>query len=453
MGNDSELDKTVMSLCEKSLKNSGFDVMEYSRYQVKQGLRNADGTGVIAGLTRLCNVHGYVLNEGERAPVDGRLVYRGYDLDDIVNGFISENRFGFEEAVYLLLTGELPDAAELAEFHAMLAMEGELPKNFIHDIIMRSPSDNIMNILARSVLALYSYDSRAEDQTIENVMRQSVKLIATLPKMMVAAYESKLYAIDNKNMHFYKPDANRSLAENILLMLRSDQRYTENEARLLDLCMVLHADHGGGNNSSFAVRTLTSALTDTYSAIAAGIGSLKGFRHGGANRKVTDMLDNIKCNVKDPDDKDEIQTVLEKIVHREAGDGTGLIYGIGHAVYTLSDPRARMLKSRLAGLAIGTEHESEFKIACHVEELAPQVLRRNKGNSINLCANVDLYSGITYRTLGIPDELFTPMFCISRVAGWCAHRIEELTTPGSKIIRPAYKPAQPEMGYAPLASR
>lgn len=443
----------ITEILKHNRDNGAFDPAEFSRYQVKPGLRNADGTGVVAGLTRICNVHGYVVNEGERAPIAGRLIYRGYDVEQLVKGFLAQDRFGFEETAYLLLAGQLPTEAELTRFHALLMQDAELPKHFIQDIILRSPSENIMNVLSRAVLALYSYDPEAESFSPEAALRQSIRLIAAMPKMMVAAYESKLYAIDNKDMHFHKHDETRSVAENILMMLRDDRQYTHREATLLDLCMVLHADHGGGNNSTFTVRTLTSALTDTYSAISAGIGSLKGFRHGGANYKVTEMLDGIRRAVRHPADKAEIAAALANIVNRQAGDGSGLIYGIGHAVYTISDPRARTLKQLLYELTPGTPQEETFQIACAVEELAPDILRRKKGDNINLCANVDLYSGITYRLLGIPEELITPMFCVSRVVGWCAHRIEELTMPVSRIIRPAYKSIQPEREYVSISER
>ena len=453
MEQDNLQNDIITGILTQNRDNGAFDPAEFSRYQVKPGLRNADGTGVVAGLTRICNVHGYLVNEGERAPIEGRLIYRGYDVEALANGFLSQDRFGFEETIYLLLSGQLPNEQELSGFHALLMQDAELPKHFIQDIILRSPAENIMNVLSRAVLALYSYDPEAESFSPKTVLRQSVRLIAAMPKMMVAAYEAKLYAIDNKDMHFHKHDETKSIAENILMMLRNDRKYTEQEAKLLDLCLVLHADHGGGNNSTFTVRTLTSALTDTYSAISAGIGSLKGFRHGGANYKVSEMLDGIRNSISNPADKAEIQAALEQIVSRQAGDGSGLVYGIGHAVYTLSDPRAKMLKAHLAELTPGTPQEETFQIACAVEELAPEILRRKKGDNINLCANVDLYSGITYQLLGIPEELFTPLFCVSRVAGWCAHRMEELTMPASKIIRPAYKSIQAERAYIPLEER
>ena len=453
MEQDNLQNDIITGILTQNRDNGAFDPAEFSRYQVKPGLRNADGTGVVAGLTRICNVHGYLVNEGERAPIEGRLIYRGYDVEALANGFLSQDRFGFEETIYLLLSGQLPNEQELSGFHALLMQDAELPKHFIQDIILRSPAENIMNVLSRAVLALYSYDPEAESFSPKTVLRQSVRLIAAMPKMMVAAYEAKLYAIDNKDMHFHKHDETKSIAENILMMLRNDRKYTEQEAKLLDLCLVLHADHGGGNNSTFTVRTLTSALTDTYSAISAGIGSLKGFRHGGANYKVSEMLDGIRNSNSNPADKAEIQAALEQIVSRQAGDGSGLVYGIGHAVYTLSDPRAKMLKAHLAELTPGTPQEETFQIACAVEELAPEILRRKKGDNINLCANVDLYSGITYQLLGIPEELFTPLFCVSRVAGWCAHRMEELTMPASKIIRPAYKSIQAERAYIPLEER
>lgn len=441
----------VLELTQKNRHNSEFDPEEFTRFQVKRGLRNADGTGVVAGLTRICNVHGYLLNEGERSPIDGRLVYRGYSLNDIAEGFLSEKRFGFEEVAYLLLSGELPTPAVLRDFCSQLAEGSELPKGFLQDIILRAPSRDIMNVLQRAVLALYSYDDLAEDQSVANVMRQCLSIIAAMPKMMVAAYEAKLYAIDNQDMHFFKHDIKLSVAENILKMLRPNQTYTPEEARLLDLCLAVHADHGGGNNSTFTVRTLTSASTDTYSAIAAGIGSLKGFRHGGANRKVSDMLEDISKNVNDPDDEEEFTTYLEKIVAKQAGDGSGLIYGMGHAVYTLSDPRAVLLKGMLGSIAAGTEHQRDFKIASLVEKLAPAVLKKKRGGTGVTSANVDLYSGITYKTLGLPPELFTPMFCVSRTVGWCAHRLEELS--GGRIVRPAYKSVQPEALYLPIEKR
>lgn len=443
---------TIQFLCEEFRKYNRIDTGLFQRFDVKRGLRNADGTGVLAGLTLICNVHGYVMNENEKQPIDGELIYRGINIRDLIAGCNAQGRYGFEETVWLLLFGKLPTAEQLAMFQQVLAECRELPRGFTEDMIIKAPSSNIMNKLARSVLALYSYDDRAEDNSLENLIRQSVELIARMPSIMVNAYQVKRRAFDHESMYFHPCDPAHSTAQSILSTLRADRAFSEGEARLLDLCLILHAEHGGGNNSTFACRALTSSGTDTYSAIAAAIGSLKGPRHGGANIKVMEMLGFIKEGVRDWNDDDEIAAFLSKIMARQAGDGSGLIYGIGHAVYTKSDPRAIILKDNAMNLAKKTGFDKEFALLQAVERLAPQVFAKAKGDAKAVCANVDLYSGLIYQMLGIPPELYTPLFAISRTAGWCAHRIEESLT-GGRIMRPAYKSIARENAYLPLEER
>jgi len=439
-------------LCGELCKNNRITAEDYAGFQnVKRGLRNSDGTGVVAGLTRICNVHGYVMDEGEKMPVDGRLIYRGIDIMDIVKGCESEDRFGFEEVVWLLLFGDLPTAEQLSLLREVIESTRELPDSFTEDMIMKAPSPNVMNKLARSVLALYSYDENAEDPSIENNLRQSIQLIARMPTIMVAAYEVKRHYYDHRSMYLHPAKPGHSIAENILYTIRADKQFTDKEAKMLDLCLMLHAEHGGGNNSTFATRVLTSSGTDIYSAIAAGIGSLKGPKHGGANHKVMEMLDCIEENV--PELTDAAMTdFINKIMDKDAGDGSGLIYGMGHAVYTKSDPRAVLLKSKAIEMASGTDYEREFKILDAVERLTPGIFRERKHTTQTICANVDLYSGLVYRMLNIPPDIYTPLFAISRTAGWCAHRIEELIS-GDKIIRPAYKSISETRDYVPLESR
>lgn len=443
---------TLTSLCDEFKKNNRIDPAKFEQFDVKRGLRNADGSGVMAGLTLICNVHGYVINEGERSPVEGRLIYRGIDIQELVSGSISEDRFGFEETVWLLLFGKLPTASQLQNFTDLLSECRELPEYFAEDMIIKAPSPNIMNKLARSVLALYSYDSNPDEISMENVLRQSVELIAMLPTIMAYAFQVKRRHYDKESMYFHPMIHGLSTSETILHTIRADTNYTKEEARLLDLCLMLHAEHGGGNNSTFASRVLSSSGTDTYSAIAAAIGSLKGPRHGGANIKVMQMLEFIKQGVKDWNDDDEIALFLEKMINKEAGDGSGLIYGMGHAVYTLSDPRAVILKKSAFDLAEKKGLGDEFRLLEAVERLTPGVFARVKGNDKAMCANVDLYSGLVYRTLGIREELFTPLFAVARMPGWCAHRIEEILT-GGRIIRPAYKAIAKQQNYIPMAKR
>ena len=439
-------------LCEEYGKYNHIDPAAFERYQVKRGLRNADGTGVMAGVTNICNVHGYIVDEGERTPVDGQLIYRGVNVEDLVSGCKREDRYGFEEAVYLLLFGNLPTKSQLIEFRTLLAQTRELPDTFTEDMILKAPSPNIMNKMARSVLALYSYDDNADDTSLENVIRQSIELIARMPTIMVSAYQAKRRFYDRKSMYFHPPRAEHSIAQTILYTMRSDKVFTEEEAKLLDMCMILHAEHGGGNNSPFATRVLTSSGTDTYAAIAAGIGALKGPLHGGANAKVMEMLGYIKENVKDWHNDDEIAEYLSKLLRKEAGDRSGKIYGMGHAVYTKSDPRARILKANAMRMAENSEYAEEFKLLEAVERLAPQAFSAVKGDKKMICANVDLYSGMVYKILRIPPELYTPLFATSRIGGWCAHRVEELLT-GGRIIRPAYKAISHLKEYVPLEDR
>ncbi len=439
------------SLCEQVKEQNHIPLEYFSNYEVKRGLRNADGTGVVAGITNICNVHGYVLNEGERMPVEGELTYRGYDVCDLVNGSYGQGRFGFEETVFLLLFGRLPTAEQAALFSELLSSHRDLPGDFAEDMIIKAPSPNIMNKLASSVLALYSYDHRADDTSVENALRQCVHLIAMLPTIVGYAYQVKRRYYDKESMYFHPLLPGLSTSETVLRTIRASGTYTEEEALLLDLCLMLHAEHGGGNNSAFATRVLTSSGTDTYAAIAAAIGSLKGPRHGGANLKVTEMMNDIKAHVHDVTDDDEVAAYLAKISRREAGDGSGLIYGMGHAVYTLSDPRAVILKREAARMAEKNGFGDDFRLLDAVERLTPAVIKA-KGNNKTVCANVDMYSGLVYRSLGISEELFTPLFATARIAGWCAHRMEELLT-GGRIIRPAYKPAVRKRTYLPLETR
>ena len=440
-------------LCDAYRKNNFIDPEVSEKLGVKRGLRNADGTGVLAGLTNICDVIGYQRDENNNIiPIDGKLIYRGIDLNDIVNEEITQDRFLFEEVAWLLLFGSLPNKETLDNFRRILETHRELPDGFAETQIMEAPSPNLMNKMARSVLAMYSYDEEAENTSLENVIKQSINLIAEMPSMMVYAYQTKKHAYDHESLYFHYPKPGLSTAENILAMYRLDQNYTREEARLLDLCMVVHADHGGGNNSAFTTRVLSSTGTDTYSAIASAILSLKGPKHGGANLMVMKQLDEILANVKDVHSDEEMKDYLTKIINKEAGDHSGLIYGIGHAVYTKSDPRAQILKKHSKDLAYEKGMQREYDCLCQIEKLAPVVFKELKGSTKNVCANVDLFSGLVYRILGISEELFTPIFAISRVAGWCAHRMEEVEF-ANRIIRPAYKYVGDEKQYISLDKR
>ncbi len=445
-------EQTKKSLSERITDGNRIDPKYYQRYDVKRGLRNADGTGVVAGITNICNVHGYVMNEGEKQNIEGELYYRGYNINDIVSSIESEERFGFEEVVYLLLMGTLPTSEQLRSFNAAISLNRELPDGFFEDMMLKAPSRDIMNKIARSILALYSYDESPETKTPEDELMTAISIIAKLPVIVASAYQVKRRCYDGKTMYMHQVRPEETTAETLLSLLRFDRAFTYEEARLLDLILMLHAEHGGGNNSAFACRVLTSSGTDPYSAYSAAIGALKGPRHGGANIKVLEQLDYLKANIRDWNDEGEIRDMLRKILLKEAGDRSGLIHGMGHAVYTVSDPRAVILKREAKKLAEGTPYEDELKLLEAVERNAGEIFYEVTGNEKALCANVDMYSGICYRMLKIPDELATALFATARIAGWSAHRIEERLT-GARIIRPAYKSVGKPRKYTPLAER
>ncbi len=439
------------ALKKQFVKNNYIDPKYYDTFGVKRGLRNPDGTGVMAGVTNICNVHGYVVNEGEKEPVDGKLFYRGYSINDIVDNAIKEDRFGYEEVVFLLLFGSLPTKNELKGLLKLLDANRELPNAFFEDMILKAPSKNIMNKMARSILALYSYDDDPEDMSPNHELSTAISIISKLPGIMVSAYQVQQRSFYGETMIMHPLIHGLSTAETILSTLRPDRKYSHDEAMLLDLMLMIHAEHGGGNNSTFSCRVLTSSGTDPYSAYAAAIGALKGPRHGGANAKVIQMQQCIEENVRNWEDEGEVADFLRKIVRKEANDNSGLIYGMGHAVYTKSDPRAVILKDNAKKLAHGTEFEKKFNLLETVERLSPEILRET-GRNKDICANVDMYSGLVYQMLGIPHDLFTPLFAVSRMAGWCAHRFEELVT-GRRIIRPAYKSVLRSKEYIPIAER
>ncbi|MBO1680671.1 citrate synthase [Bittarella massiliensis (ex Durand et al. 2017)] len=444
--------KAINILCDEFRKYNFIDPEDCEKLGVKRGLRNADNTGVLAGLTLICDVVGYEMIDGVKTATPGKLLYRGIDLDEFVAGVIESGRYGFEELSWLLLFGKLPTQQQLDFFNDVLADFRALPPGFAEDMIMKAPSPDVMNKLARSILAMYSYDDEAEDLSIGNVMRQCIEIIAGTPTIITNAYQVKRRNYDHKSMYFHLPKREHSTAQTILRTVRPDKRFTEEEAHLLDLCLILHAEHGGGNNSAFACRVLSSSLTDTYSALASAVGSLKGPRHGGANLKVTQMLEGMKEAIPHPASEQDVKDYLRRLLRREAGDRSGLIYGIGHAVYTVSDPRAQILKRYAEHLAVEKGFGEDLHLLQMVEKLAPQVFVEEKGVDKNLCANVDLYSGLVYRTLGIPEELFTPLFAVARMPGWCAHRMEELMF-GGRIIRPAYKNLTAKQSYVPINQR
>ncbi|MCD8188134.1 MAG: citrate/2-methylcitrate synthase [Ruminococcus sp.] len=448
----SKVTPEVQQLADKSLERYKIDPELYSKYDVKRGLRDINGSGVVAGLTNISTIKVIESSNGIQNRGNGKLYYRGIDVEDIVAGFVREKRFGFEETIYLLLFGDIPSAEELAEFKTLLADFRTLPPAFTRDIIMKSPSDNMMNTLAKSVLALYSYDDDANNISIPNVLRQCIELITLFPMLSVYGYQAYNYSKNGESLFIHNPQHDLSIAENILYMLRPDSKYTELEARILDLALVLHAEHGGGNNSTFTVHVVSSSGTDTYSAIAAALGSLKGPKHGGANIKVALMFDDMKKQVSDWKDEDEVKNYLMKLLHKEAFDHAGLIYGMGHAVYSTSDPRAKVFKQFVEMLSAEKGREDEFALYSLVEKLAPEIISEERRIYKGVCANVDFYSGFVYRMLGIPDELFTPIFATARIAGWSAHRIEELIN-SNKIIRPAYKAVSPLRQYTDMENR
>ncbi len=448
----SEITPEIIELSKACIANSAIDPSLYTKYEVKRGLRDINGKGVLAGLTDIAEVKAYTADDSEMIPCEGKLYYRGRDIEELVNGFVSEDRFGFEEVSYLLLFGDLPDKTELDKFSSMLANYRTLPTSFVRDIIMKAPSSDMMNTLARSVLTLYSYDDRADDISIPNVLRQSLQLISLFPLLSVYGYQAYRHYHEGDSLYIHAPKPELSTAENILHILRPDSHYTALEAKILDIALVLHMEHGGGNNSTFTTHVVTSSGTDTYSAIAAALGSLKGPKHGGANIKVVKMFDDMKQKVKDWEDEEEVDAYLTGLLHKENFDHSGLIYGIGHAVYSLSDPRANIFKGYVERLSKEKGREEEFKLYSMVEKLAPSVIGRERQMYKGVSANVDFYSGFVYSMLDLPTELYTPIFAIARMVGWGAHRIEELTNNG-KIIRPAYKSIAPHTQYVPLDRR
>ena len=443
----------IQGICRQYAQYHKIDPSVYERYGVKRGLRNADGTGVMAGITQIGNVRGYYIEDGEKVPMDGQLIYRGINVQDLIGGFMTEGRFGYEETAYLLLFGTLPTQAQLSGFRDLLAHFRSLPANFTEDMILKAPSRDVMNKLARSTLALYSYDPDPENKALEAEMLKAVQLIARYPVIVAHAFACKRHYYDNESLYLHRPQEGLSVAENFLYSVRHDNQFTQDEARLLDLCLVLHMEHGGGNTSAFACRVLSSSGTDIYSAIAAAVGSLKGPKHGGANMKVMEMFGHIERDVSDWKDEDAVSSYLEQLLRRQAGDRSGLIYGMGHAIYTLSDPRAVLLKRFARRVAEKKDMLDEFELFETVERLAPEVFHRVTGQDKVMCANVDLYSGLVYKMMGIPPELYTPLFAIARIVGWCAHRVEEVYNPYGKIIRPAYKAISPKQAFIPLTQR
>ena len=442
--------KRLTSICKQ---NSTIESRLFSDYKVYRGLRAPDGRGVLTGLTEISDVMVNTEQDGRFVPCAGELYYRGYNVKALVSDIIGNERFGFEEGIYLLLFGKLPDETDLTSFKYMLGSYRKLPSAFFRDIIMKSPSVDLMNSMARSVLTLYSYDSAADDLSLTNVLNQCLYLIATYPMLAVYSYQAYAYYKSDSNSFFiHDPDPTLSTAENILHMLRIDSRYTNLEARVLDLALILHAEHGGGNNSTFATRLVTSTGTDTYSAMAAAMGSLKGPKHGGANIKVCRMFEDIKLHVRNWEDKGELRSYLTKILDKEAFDGSGLIYGLGHAVYQISDPRAEIFRNSVGKLSKAKGREDEFALYSSIEEVGAELLRERRKTDKGVCANVDFYSGFCYQMLGLPMELFTPMFAVARIVGWSAHRLEELIN-SSKIMRPAYKYVGTHKEYVSLDKR
>ena len=446
----SEITPELIRLATLSEDADIIDTALFTQYDVKRGLRDLNGKGVLAGLTTISDVRATEMINGESHPAHGRLFYRGYDVKDLVHGFTSENRFGFEEVTYLLLFNKLPNEQELKTFQELLSGYRSLPTSFVRDIIMKAPSKDMMNTLARSVLTMYSYDDRADDTSLPNVLRQCLQLISIFPLLTIYGYQAYSHYHDGHSLH--QPQPHLSAAENILHILRPDSQYTQLEARILDVALVLHMEHGGGNNSSFTTHVVTSSLADTYSVIAAAIGSLKGPRHGGANIKVVRMFDEMMSLLKDWEDEEEVAAYLKKLLHKEAFDHAGLIYGVGHAVYSKSDPRAVIFKNFVEKLSVEKGLEKEFNLYSLVEKLAPQVIAEERQIYKGVSVNVDFYSGFVYKMLGLPQELFTPIFAIARIVGWSAHRMEELANNG-KIIRPAYKPIGYDKKYAEMENR
>ena len=448
----SEITPEIYELSKLCTENGQICPALYTQYQVNRGLRDVNGNGVLTGLTEISEIQSSKLVDGKKVSCEGKLFYRGYDVEALVAGFLKDKRFGFEETAFLLLFGDLPDKQQLAEFNSLLARYRSLPTSFVRDIIMKAPSRDMMNTLARSVLTLYSYDESADDISIPNVLRQCLQLIALFPMLSVYGYQAYSHYHDGNSLYIHSPIPELSTSENILHILRPDSQYTELEARILDLALVLHAEHGGGNNSTFTTHVVSSSGSDTYSVIAAAIGSLKGPKHGGANIKVVQMFDDMKNSLSDWSDEGAIRDYLRRLLRKEAFDHAGLIYGMGHAIYSLSDPRANVFKGFVKQLAEEKGMDREFALYSAVERLAPEVIAAERRIYKGVSANVDFYSGFVYNMLGLPTELFTPIFAIARIAGWSAHRIEELVNAG-KIIRPAYKNVQERRTYIPMDLR
>lgn len=447
-----EITPRMLELADMTKKADIIDSELFTKYDVKRGLRDVNGKGVLAGLTHISDVRASKMVDGVSVPTEGSLFYRGYNVKDLVKGFDKNSNFGFEEIAYLLLFDELPNKEKLAEFNELIAFYRNIPTYFVRDVIMKAPSRDMMNAMARGVLTLYSYDDKADDTSLPNVLRQCIQLISIFPMLSIYSYHASNHFHNGNSLIIHQPRPELSTAENILYMLRPDSKYTPLEAKLLDIALVLHAEHGGGNNSTFTTHVVTSSLTDTYSAIAAAIGSLKGPRHGGANIKVVKMFEEMKQVVKDWTDEEEVSNYLRKLLHKEAFDHAGLIYGVGHAVYSKSDPRAEVLKGYVEQLSIEKGLEKEFALYSTVERLAPQVIASERKMYKGVSINVDFYSGFVYDMLDLPMELYTPLFAIARIAGWSAHRLEELANNG-KIIRPAYKPVGSEKEYVPMEER
>lgn len=432
-----EIITEVRKLNAICIKNSKISPELYIHHKVNRGLRDLNGKGILTGLTEISEIQAKKVIDKKAIPCNGKLFYRGIDIENLVSGFINEKRFGFEETTYLLLLGQLPNKDELERFNELLASYRSLPTSFVRDIIMKAPSFDMMNTLARSVLTLYSYDENANDTSVENVLQQSLQLISIFPLLSVYGYQAYNHYHNDNSLIIHTPNPKLSTAENILYMLRPDSKYTDLEARILDLALVLHAEHGGGNNSTFTTRVVSSSGTDTYSAIAAALGSLKGPKHGGANIKVMQMFQNLKETINDWTDEEEVSLYLKALLNKEAFDKSGLIYGIGHAVYSLSDPRANIFKSFVKNLSEEKGMEDEYNLYSLVEKLAPKIIESHRKTYKGVSANIDFYSGFVYKMLGLPLELHTPIFAVSRIVGWSAHRIEELVN-AEKIIRPAY---------------
>lgn len=452
MMNQKEYNKEVQELTRACIETGKIDIELYAKYDVQRGLRDKNGKGVLAGLTKISKVESFEVVNGEKVPCDGRLFYRGYSIKDLIGGLVKDKRFGFEEVTYLLLFGKLPDKAELKKFKSLLANSRRLPNSFVRDVVMKASSKDIMNALSKSILTLASYDKEADDISIENVLHQCLFLISTMPMLAVYSYHAYNHYVHNASMYIHRPDPKLSTAENILRMLRPDKKYSMVEARVLDMCLILHMEHGGGNNSTFTTHVVTSSGTDTYAAIASALSSLKGPKHGGANIKVVEMMADLRANVEDLTNEEQVGAYLRKLLHREAFDKKGLIYGMGHAIYSKSDPRAEVFKTFVKQLSEEKGREDDFALYSMIERLGPEIITEERRMYKGVSANVDFYSGFVYSMLDIPEELFTPIFAIARIVGWSAHRIEELINV-DKIIRPAYMSVLGESDYTPLDTR